>query len=478
VLFSDPRYLLFLATVAGLFFLLPAGTARRALLALASYGFYMAFSPVYGLLLLGITAVAYAGGLALGRPTSDRRRNALLALCLGFAFLPLLIFKYFDFLSRALWRAAAVAGLGYDPPLLKILLPLGISFYTFQAAGYLIDVYVGTANPERSPLRFLVFLSFFPQLVSGPIERARSLMPQLDCSVPFDYDAAVRGLREVLWGLFLKIVLADTLGPIVEPVYAAPRTFAGSDHLLAVLYYAFQVYADFAGYSLIAIGSARLLGVQLSTNFRQPFLSQTVPDFWRSWHISLSFWMRDYVFTPLQFRWRRLGAVGISLALFVTFVVVGLWHGAGLKYVCFGVVHGIYMSFSNLTSKARARIWAKTSIPLPVRAAARVLTTFSLVTLSFVFFRADSVRDALWIYRAILTGPFAGRTLGVATPGLIISILLLADVSARRGLSVGSLPTPVRWLGYHAAAACLVLTVLRKVLAGAVYARQFIYFQF
>jgi hypothetical protein len=373
---------------------------------------------------------------------------------------------------------AATAGLAYDPLLLKVLLPLGISFYTFQAAGYLIDVYVGTAAPERSPLRLLVFLSFFPQLVSGPIERARSLMPQLDFTAPFEYDGAVRGLREILWGLFLKIVLADTLGPIVEPVYAAPRAFAASDHLLAVLYYAFQVYADFAGYSLIAIGSARLLGVQLSTNFRQPFLSQTVPDFWRSWHISLSSWMRDYVFTPLQFHWRRLGTVGLSLALFVTFVVVGLWHGAGLKYVCFGVVHGIYMSVSNLTAKARTRMWAKTRVPLPVRAAVRVLTTFTLVTLSFVFFRANSVRDALWIYRTICAGPFAGRTLEMATPGLIISILLMGDLLARRGLSVDALSRPVRWLAYHAAATCLVLTVFTKFLAGAVYARQFIYFQF
>ena len=296
---SDPRYLLFAAFVALLLPFIPGGRPRLAALVLLSLLFYASFNPWYLLILAFVTLSTFGLALVFSAST-ERLRKPVFVLSIIIALLPLLSFKYLggmldERLSTQIWWLS----------LLNTALPVGLSFYTFQAVGYLIDVYVGNLAAERDAIRFSAFMSFFPQLLAGPIERAPHLLPQLSQLGQFEYARAVAGVRAILIGLFLKIVVADSLSPLVDSVYSDPRRFSSPDLALATIYFSFEVYADFAGYSLIAIGSARLLGIELLQNFTQPFLSQSLPEYWRTWHITLSSWFRDYVFTPLQFQWRR-----------------------------------------------------------------------------------------------------------------------------------------------------------------------------
>jgi alginate O-acetyltransferase complex protein AlgI len=473
---SDPRYLLFLAAVATCFHLLPGRRSRQLLLLGAGYGFYACFEARYVLILLGVSAASFLGARGVQRATSDAGRQRVFTAAVLATLAPLVLFKYYDFLAGI---AADLAGASWAPPRLGLTLPVGLSFYTFAALGYLIDVFVGTLDAERRPLRHALFLGFFPTLVAGPIERARNLGPQLDLERPFTDASGTRGMRELLTGLFMKIALADTLAPVADAVYASPRAFGAVDHVLAVVFFSFQVYADFAGYSLIALGSARLLGVELLPNFEQPYLSASVPEFWRRWHISLSGWVRDYVFTPLRLRWRTWGTAGVVLALVVTFMIVGLWHGAAWGYVLFGLVHGIYMSVATFTRKGRDRAWARTGFPPGLVHGLRVLLTFALVALSFVLFRAASPSDAAWIYARLLDPSAWGvPTLAWKVPVLAVAVIVAGDLAARRGLGLELLPRPARWLAYNAAATSIAALVFLRFLSSGNQARPFVYVQF
>ncbi len=471
MLFNSFEYFLFFPLVVLVFFLLPRSSFRQGMLLVASYCFYLAFKPIYGFLLLGVTVLAYFGGLWIASAEEDARRSRALVLSLVGAVSLLVVFKYFDFLSTAAAQVLGLAGVPYAPPLLNVVLPVGISFYTFQAVGYLVDVYAGILQPERRPLRFLLFLSFFPQLVAGPIERAQNLLPQLDLDAGFDYARVVRGLREILWGLALKVVFAGNLAIPVDLVYANPGRFSGLDQLLATAAFSFQAYADFAGYSLIAIGSARVIGVDLIQNFRQPYLSPTVADFWRTWHISLSHWLRDYVYTPLRLRWRNLRTWGLALAITLTLLIAGVWHGAGWKYVCFGLLHGLFMVASSMTLSTRDRCWQRVGLPNPVVTAGRMLMTFLLVTLSFVFFRSPDVPQALDMYASIFSLDWSTPSLPLEPIVSLVPLMVVIDLAARYGLTLASLPRPFRWTLYYAVIALVVVF-------GVSDADQFIYFQF
>jgi alginate O-acetyltransferase complex protein AlgI len=358
-----------------------------------------------------------------------------------------------------------------------LILPIGISFYTFLALGYLIDVYVGSFRSETNALRFAACMWFFPHLTAGPIERVRHLMPQLEHLGEFDYFRAVSGLRAILVGLFMKVVIADTLAPHVNAVYANPHEHGAVDLAIATVYFSFQVYADFAGYSLIAIGSARLLGVELPTNFMQPWLSQNLPDYWRRWHISLSSWFRDYVFTPLQFKARRWGRYGLALALIFTFMLVGIWHGAGVKFAVFGLIHGALVAYSTLTFAHRDKYW-RVRIPRPLLMTGRAVTTFLIVTLTFVLFRANSMSDAIWIYQTIFTGASGARTVSLTMPLIWIAVLVGGDLFVAFGADVRLLPLWSRWASYYLAVGCIVAAIFYQALKASPYAQQFIYFKF
>jgi alginate O-acetyltransferase complex protein AlgI len=448
----------------------PAGKFRLVVLTIISYLFYMGFDHRYGYLLAGVTTVAYIGARVVASSTGRYRTFFLIATVVA-TLAPLLIFKY---LPGAGWgRTGWVGGL-----LGGLLLPVGLSFYTFQAVGYVIDVYVDRSVAERDPIMFGAFMSFFPQLMAGPIERAGHLIPQLSVIGRFDYGRSVEGLRSLLAGFFLKIVIADTMAPLVERVYTDPTAAVATDIALATTYFSFQVYADFAGYSLIAIGSARLLGVELLPNFAQPYLSQSLPEFWRTWHMTLSAWFRDYLFTPLHFQWRRFGTAGLAAALFMVFTVVGIWHGAGWKYAMFGAIHGVLVAASTLTRKTRDRWWRWAGVPAAPLAVYRALHTFGIVTITFVLFRATDAADAVLIYEKLWLGPWTAPSLPMAWPAAFILLLLASDVLARRGWSLGRLPQPTRWVAYHIAAASIAATLVVKFMSGTASVRQFIYFNF
>jgi len=471
---SDPRYLLFAAFVALLLPLVPAGRPRLAALVLLSLLFYASFSPWYLLILGFVTLSSFSMALVFSASETERSRKPVFILSVIIALLPLLSFKYLgsmlgeQFSTQPAWLS-----------LLNAALPVGLSFYTFQAVGYLIDVYVGNLEAERDPIRFSAFMSFFPQLLAGPIERAPHLLPQLSRLGQFDYARAVAGVRAILIGLLLKIVVADSLAPLVDTVYSDPRRFSSPDLALATIYFSFEVYADFAGYSLIAIGSARLLGIELLQNFAQPFLSQNLPEYWRTWHISLSSWFRDYVFTPLQFQWRRSGSTGLALALIITFTIVGIWHGSGWKYAIFGFMHGLLVSYSTLTFRARDKAWRKSGVPMSLVAVWRAVATFFTVTLTFVLFRADDVTTAAWIYKHLLTGPIRGITLPVLWPMALIAAVIAGDLLARhRAKLVDRSSQFMRWAVYHVATLTVLSAMLLHFIQGAQHVRQFIYYKF
>ena len=270
----------------------------------------------------------------------------------------------------------------------------------------------------------------------------------------------------------------DTLAPHVEAVYSDPRRFGAVDLTLATVYFSFQVYADFAGYSLIAIGSARLLGIELLTNFSQPYLSQNLPEYWRRWHISLSSWFRDYVFIPLQFQARRLRKVGLAAALVFTFVLVGVWHGAGLKYAIFGLIHGILVAYSTLTFAKRDNFFRRLGVPGVPLSIGRALATFSIVTLTFVLFRASGVSDALWIYAAILKGKSAAVSLPFLVPALLIAMLVLGDVAVAKGFDLARLSAGRRWTCYYLLSFGIIYGVVFHALRESSHVQQFIYFKF
>jgi len=472
---SDPKYLLFLAAVVICLPFLPIGRARHVALALASLCFYMMFNPWYGPLIVGVAAFVFFVVRILVRLPSGSLRVSVFCAAIIVTFLPLLLFKYVGVLNAF----SSELGSLYFGYAVDMALPIGISFYTFQAVGYTIDAYVGNAEPEEDFVRVASFLCFFPILSAGPIERAAHLLPQLSKAGQFDYGQSVSGLRAILIGLFLKIVIADNLAPLVDRVYAQPTSHGSLDLALATVYFSFQVYADFAGYSLIAIGSGRLLGIELLPNFSQPFLSQSLPEYWRTWHMTLSGWFRDYVFTPLQFQWRRSGRAGLAAALIVTFTVVGIWHGAGSKYAIFGLIHGLLVSWSTLTFKARDRFWTQLGVPRSFLQINRIVLTFAIVTLTFVLFRAANYQEAVWIYRNFASGNLGTLSLPVLWPSAMIGLLFLYDLTMKYNwAALLKTSTVFRLAAYHLAATSVVVAYCIRIFDGSGSGQHFIYFKF
>lgn len=483
--FTSLGFLLFFPAVCLLYYLLPA-PARPAWLLAASYWFYACADWRGPLLLLATTAVSYGCGRALGALRSPRARRAVLAAAaVGFVGV-LALFKYAGFALESLAALLHLAGIGWQPPAFSLLLPLGISFTTFQILGYLTDVYRGALAPERSFVRYALFLSFFPQIVSGPIARGGALLPQLARPVVFLPDRVRDGLVRMLWGYFEKLVVADQAALVVNTVFADYAAHGGVERLLAAVLYSVQIYTDFAGYSHIALGAAQVLGFTLGENFRQPYLAQSVREFWGRWHISLSGWLRDYLYIPLG--GSRAGTLRRYANLLVTFLVSGLWHGAAWHYVVWGGLHAAYQIASLLTAPLRRRCnlgrgvlarWARRGV------------TFGLVTAAWVFFRADSAGQALsylggiagWFDPWVLTDGTL-LTLGLdgwgwfvlfCAVGLVLAVDCLRERGVRLRAVLARQPLAYRWLCYYA----LLAAVLVFGIWGPGYsAAAFVYFQF
>ncbi len=463
MVFNSFAYLVFFTTVVVVYFTLPL-RYRWLVILLASYVFYAAWSPLYSLLLVATTILSWLSVLLMERMSAKR---PLLFSVIAIALIPLFFFKYFDFVSSSLWTLHKYAG---EPFLIDLLLPVGISFYTFQVIAYMLDVYRGDTVPERNFFRYATFVSFFPHLVAGPILRPGNILPQVREGKRWSAENFKMGLFLIGLGLIKKVVIADRLGIFVNDIYLNPELYSGATLLVATYFFAFQIYCDFSGYTDIAIGSARILGYTIPDNFRQPYFSGSITEFWRRWHISLSSWLRDYVYIPLG--GNRKGDVRTYVNLLTTMLIGGLWHGAAWTFVIWGFFHGVMLTVERFfTVATRSKYWALTVV--------KIVLTFNVVSLSWIFFRAESVRDAFEIIRRIATefgslqSPRVPLT-SILLYGVMIAALLVFDYCEMRySLSTKILRAPwyIRWgLAYG--------TIFFLIFFAADSAIQFIYFQF
>ncbi len=476
--FASLTFFIFLSLVFALYWARRGRVWQNVVLLVASYGFYAWWDWRFCFLMLGSSLVDYGAGELLARLNARRSRRAVLVLGLTANLALLGFFKYFDFFVDSFLVAMAGIGIDLAGPGWRIILPVGISFYTFQTMSYTLDIYFERYQPRRDLVNYLAFVSFFPQLVAGPIERAARLLPQFEKPRSFDESEASEGCRIILWGLAKKLVLADNLAPIVNAAYADP-TAASSAHLaVATVAFAFQIYCDFSAYSDIAIGVARLFGIRLSRNFATPYFSRSAAEFWRRWHISLSTWFRDYVYIPLG---GNRGGRGRTLRnLFLTALISGLWHGAAWHFVLWGALHGGWL-MAGRGGRPMGRAPEREDA-YGMSDWARVTRTFAVVCLAWVLFRAEGIADALEIYARLAAGlidPATWIELGGALwrSRLVVALVLgfvFVEWATRdkwTPLSNMRLPRPARWLVYSA----LVWLILS---CGAQHQEEFIYFQF
>lgn len=390
--FASLPFAVFFVVVFAVYWCMRREGARHVMLLVASYAFYMAWNPWLVLLIVGSTILDFVVGLALGRAEAERRRKVLLVVSLVGNLGVLGIFKYADFFIQSFGSLVEQFGFRADVRTLGLLLPVGISFYTFQTLSCTIDVYRRRIEPERSLLRFALFVAFFPQLVAGPIVKARDFLPQLAAPRRFDWRSLDAGLMLILIGLTKKVLIADNLATLVEPVFAHPERYTTADLWLGMFCYAGQIYGDFSGYSDMAIGLARLLGFELCLNFASPYLAMSLSDFWRRWHISLSSWLRDYLYIPLGgsrgTRWRT------ARNLMLTMLLGGLWHGASWTFVVWGAIHGaalvVQKTWGWLVGGAAGSGQQRRN---PIGIVACWASTFLVVNIAWVFFRSQPVID-------------------------------------------------------------------------------------
>jgi D-alanyl-lipoteichoic acid acyltransferase DltB (MBOAT superfamily) len=446
----------------------------------------MCWNPLYIILILASTIVDYVSGIMMGRTKRKRVRKVFLIISLLGNLGMLFTYKYYDFFNQSLQKFLGMIDVSYHASNLDLLLPVGISFYTFQTLSYTIDIYRGQRQAEKHFGRFALYVSFFPQLVAGPIERSRRLLPQFYKMVYFDYQRVVDGLKLVLWGLFQKVVIADRLASMVDKVYGSPYEYTGMALLVATILFFFQIFCDFSGYSDIAIGTAKILGFKLSLNFRQPFFATSIIDIWRRWHITLMSWLRDYIYTSLG--GGKYGQFRMYLNIFLVFFISGLWHGANWTFVMFGVCHGIFTLLSIWTKPLRSyavNVLSLKKYPVFHRLL-KISLTMGMASFSIIFFRAQSVSEAVYIIKYIVIGILDKRMVDVVFSGfglgstriiiaiLSILVLLIVHYIREQGSVLGFLnrqPAIVRYLAYS-------FIVLSIVFLGNFMANDFIYFQF
>jgi len=438
----------------------------------ASYYFYMSWRVEYILLIVASTLVDYFSGLRMEKLPDRKSRLPWLVLSLSINLSLLFFFKYFNFTTGNLNLLFQKVGLSAEIPVMKLLLPVGISFYTFQTLSYTIEVYYGKQKAEKHLGYFALYVSFFPQLVAGPIERHSRLAPQFREQHILSYENLSRGLRLILYGLFIKMVIADNVSGIVDQVYATPEHFASLDILKGIFLYSFQIYSDFYGYSTIAIGSALLLGIRIMDNFRSPYLARNITEFWQRWHISLSTWFRDYLYFPLG--GNRVSKQRWILNILLVFLISGLWHGANWTFLIWGSLFGVLYILERLLN--RALKLQKVHAAYSPGHLLLALKTFLLVTVLWIFFRSASLGDAVHLFQQLLrNAPAAPQALLVPVSTwiflllFIVSDMLLYD--RRFDTWLGGMPYLFRWAIYG-------ILLLGIIAFAGVENFPFIYFQF
>ena len=458
--FNSVLYLVFLVLVVGVFYQLTP-RARRWLILAASYLFYGYWSVPFSGLLVFSTVLDWAASLWIQKHDSKFQKRLALMMSLVCNLGLLGLFKYADFFSDS-----AYGLFGARPwPHLDLILPLGISFYTFQTISYTIDVYRGHLKAKRSIIDVAMYVSFFPQLVAGPIVRAGELMSQLECRQSFDWQNIRQGIAQIIWGLVKKVYFADTCAQVVNVVYGDASNYSGLSLLIATYAFAIQIYCDFSGYCDIAIGSARLLGIKLPKNFDAPYLSTSIQEFWRRWHITLSTWLRDYLYIPLG--GSRRGKIRTYVNLMITMLLGGLWHGAGWNWVVWGGLQGAVMSIERMLGLGDKRI------ANPIYRVIRWMVTFHIICLSWVLFRTHSLSEAGLVMGRILTMADGQFQIGFE-PVIALAMILIAQLIKLHehwAKWFESHPPVARWMTYTAVV-FFILTFKRSMNP------EFIYFQF
>ncbi len=486
MLFNSLSFLVFFPTVFFLYWLLPK-KLRTLLLLLVSCVFYMAFVPYYILILFYLIGLDYTLARLIDSAEGKRRRCYFLASILSTAC-TLIIFKYFNFFNGNITAFAKYIHWSYSISALSLILPLGLSFHTFQSLAYVIEVYKGNYKAEKNLLTYALYVMYFPQLVAGPIERPAQLLPQLKKTQTFDATRAFSGLRLMAWGFFKKIVIGDRLGVLVSFVFARSGTADASTLLIAVCAFSLQLYTDFSGYTDIALGASRTLGIELRENFHHPYFSRSMSEFWRRWHISLSSWFRDYLYIPLG--GSRVSTLRWCINILIVFAVSGLWHGAGWHFIIMGLLFGTYICVGELTKLWRDRVATLLHIGTQLRSGIQILVSFILATSAWIFFRAQSAHQAFEVIYRIITA-WGGSTfhflrcsdycsfyyIGLGRKDLLflsisITTLFAVEFIAEKNISLSWWRyRVVRWSAYW----ILLLWILT---VGYFVPQTFIYFQF
>ena len=470
MLFNSGHFLIFFPVVVIIFFMMKQVKHRRILLLLASWYFYTVWKPEYIILLLTSTAVDYFVALKIEKTSEIKLRKRLVWLSIIVNIGILFSFKYFHFFDKNLHRFFANYDLFQGDVFTQLLLPVGISFYTFQTISYTIDVYKRKISAEKNFVKFALFVSFFPQLVAGPIERAGNLLPQFEKFTKFDYKRITDGLKLIIWGFFQKIVIADSMALLVEAVYKNPQSYHGLDIWLVTFFFAVQIYGDFSGYTDIARGAAKILGYELRINFRLPYFAKSFSQFWHRWHISLSTWFRDYVYIQLGGNRVNSGIRFIFNIMFV-FVLSGFWHGASWNFLIWGALHGFYylaekyFPYKILKKKNNFNKFLK------------MIFVFTLVNFAWIFFRSESVSIALTLVQNSFD--FMQSSLNFDRPLLLknfilIGILFIVNLIERKKdivTYISEKPVFIRWGVYY-------LIVIVIVTLGNFGIQEFIYFRF
>lgn len=493
MIFTSTKFIIFFSLATILYYIVK-DKYRWIVLLIASYYFYMLWNVKYTLFILITTITTYLTGILMDRYSSQKAKKSLLVMNLIINSSILFLFKYFNFISSSLNNVLKWVSLSYRFPTLDLLLPIGISFYTFKALGYTIDVYRENIKAEKHFGIFALFLSFFPQVLSGPIDRSYNLIPQFHEKHHIDLTRIKDGFILMLWGFFKKLVIADNLALFINPVFNHPQNYKGIPLILASIFFAFQIYCDFSGYSDVAIGCAKVLGFNSINNFNNPYTSKSVPEFWRRWHISLSSWFRDYVYIPLG--GNRVSTKRWCFNQLIVFLLSGLWHGANWTFVIWGILHGILTIISKLTKNIRNQLTDKLGFNRHPRfySILQMILTFLLVDFAWIFFKANSLSDAIYIISNMFKDISSGLSLSymaellasfgiekydfIITMTFLMLLVLMEYIKSSNSILeiVGSKPIWIRWSFYY----ILIFSII--LLGGYGYGyeeqTQFLYVQF
>ncbi|MBN1185297.1 MAG: MBOAT family protein [Bacteroidales bacterium] len=478
MVFTSLNFLLFFPSVAVIYYITPS-KYRWIILLVASYFFYINIKPIFILLVAGVTASTYLFTCLIDITSNEAKKRNYMIINIILILLPLFFFKYFGAINNGMLEFMESVNLRWPLPEISLILPIGISFYTFMAIGYTIDVYNEKIRAEKNIGIVALFISFFPLILSGPIERAPSMLPQFKNKPEFNYQKAVNGFQLMLWGYFMKLVVADRLAIYLDPIFNDIGQHSGSTILLATLLYPIQVYGDLGGYTLIAIGTTKILGIDVRPNFNRPFFATSMSQFWRRWHMSLITWITDYLYTPISFGLRKFKVWGIVLALMITFLVAGIWHAATIGFIIWGTLHGIVLSTEALTKKQRSAFVKRYALDSKILYILfSMVFTYLLFAFSLLFGGATySFSDSLLALNKIFTNAdaiFLNKSVLIyASIGIaLIFITEFRDEYFPGGFSLfKNKNVYIRWLSYY--------TVLILILLIGVFGReQFIYFQF